>query len=220
MNISYNFISLVALGNFNPAIVSPDFLNNVCKLNLGEPDDQTPPMIPVHKSLRFGNLKFTVDMDRFEIMITEIKDIFQTKTLDIFKIIYYETLPHTPIKAVGVNINCDLVYETDTQTDLITEKARDPVTCLNYFDSNEINVVEQSIRTKTDRIWMGSNYILENVRGLTRRINIKRKRDSFRLNYNYEVGNWDENERNRNLLIEEYQHFCNEFLKFVKSLED
>ena len=75
MKIDYNFITLVALGSFNPAIFSPIFLNRVCELNLGEPVDQSPPDIPVIRHLQFQNLKFTVEMNRLQIMETEIENI-------------------------------------------------------------------------------------------------------------------------------------------------
>ena len=111
MRIDYNFITLVALGSFNPAIVSPHFLNTVCELNLGEPVDQSPPDIPVIRHLQFQNLKFTVEMNRLEIMEPGIENITETRVLSIFNV-YHKKLPYTPLKAVGVNINCDLLERT------------------------------------------------------------------------------------------------------------
>jgi len=111
MKIAYNFVSLVTLGNFNPAIVTPDFLNKDCELNLGEPTDQSPPFVPVHKHLQFQ------------------------------------------------------------------------------------------------------------IHGLTRLINISKKKDSFNLNYNYEAGNLDQNKSSLDLLLDGYKEFCDEFLSFMKFLE-
>jgi hypothetical protein len=142
MKIDYNFITLVALGSFNPAIVSPNFLNTVCELNLGEPVDQSPP--------------------------------------DILNV-YYEKLPYTPLKAVGVNINCDLLAEMETKTEALTKKVSNPTTYLDFFDTNKINVIENSLQTKTDKTWMSSNYNIENVHGLTRSINVTQKKDFLNL---------------------------------------
>ena len=67
MKISNNYISLVALGNFNPAIVTPNFLNEVCELNLGEPTSISPQEIPVHRQINFKNLVINVFLDRLVI---------------------------------------------------------------------------------------------------------------------------------------------------------
>ncbi|MBU4289192.1 MAG: hypothetical protein KKI12_13590, partial [Proteobacteria bacterium] len=186
MKIEYNFITLVALGSFNPAIVSPDFLNTVCELNLGKPVDQSPPDIPVIRHLQFQNLKFTVEMNRLQIMETGIEDITKAMVLSIFNV-YYAKLPYTPLKAVGVNINCDLLAEMETKTDALTKKVSNPTTYLDFFDTNKINVIESSLQTKADKTWMSSNYNIENVHGLTRSINVTQKKDFLNINYNYEA---------------------------------
>ena len=219
MNISYNFISLVAIGNFNPAIVSSDFLNKVCELNLGEPTDTSPSAIPVHRYLQFQNLRFILDMDRLQIIETGIADISETKILGIFDA-YYKKLPYTPLKAVGVNINCDLLAEMETKTEALTKKVSNPTTYLDFFDTNKINVIESSLQTKTDKTWMSSNYNIENVHGLTRSINVTQKKDFLNLNYNYEAGAVDKHKSNLSLLLDGYEPFCREFLNFVKYLED
>ena len=218
MKIEYNFITLVALGGFNPAIVSPDFLNTVCELNLGKPDDQSPPDIPVIKHLKFQNLKFTVEMNRLQIMETEIEDIAKTRCLSIFNV-YYEKLPYTPLKAVGVNINYNLLAEMETKTEALKKKVSNPSTYLDFFKTNKINVIESSLQTKSDKTWMSSNYNIENVQGLTRSINVTQKKDSLTLNYNYEAGELDKDKSNLSLLLDGYEKFCEEFLDFMNYLE-
>ncbi|MEA1899978.1 MAG: hypothetical protein U9N47_04305 [Thermodesulfobacteriota bacterium] len=218
MKVDYNFITLVALGSFNPAIVSPDFLNTVCELNLGKPDDQSPPDIPVIRHLEFQNLEFTVEMNRLQIMEKGIENITETRVLSIFNV-YHEKLPYTPLKAVGVNINCDLFAEMGTETDALAKKISDANTYLEFFGSNKINVTESSLQTKTDKTWMSSNYHIENVRGLTRSINVTQKKDFLNLNYNYEAGVVDKHKSNLSLLLDGYEQFCHEFLNFVKDLE-
>ena len=218
MKIDYNFITLVALGSFNPAIVSPNFLNTVCELNLGEPDDQSPPDIPVIRHLKFQNLKFTVEMNRLQIMETGIANIAETRVLSIFNV-YYAKLPYTPLKAVGVNINCDLLAEIETKIETLTKKVSNPSTYLDFFATNKINVTESSLKTKTAKIWMSSNYNIENVHGLTRSINVTQKKDFVNLNYNYEAGAVDKHKSNLSLLLDGYEQFCHEFLNFVKALE-
>ena len=94
MKININFINLVSLGNFNPAILTPDFLNEVCQLELGEPTDQTPPQMPLHKHIKFGNLDIDVSIDRFEVKETGPENIHESGILNIFRSVY-EKLPFT-----------------------------------------------------------------------------------------------------------------------------
>ncbi len=213
MKIAYNFVSLVALGNFNPAIVTPDFLNKDCELNLGEPTDQTPPLIPVHRGFQFQNLRLTVDMERLEILEIGINNISNAKILGIFYA-YYKKLPYTPLSAVGVNINCDL-----PKTDILLEKISNPRTYLDFLDVKEIDVTERSLQTKSDKTWLNSNYRIENVGGLTRIVSSSIKKNFLILNYNYEAGNLGQNESRLDLLLDGYEQFCREFLNFVKFLE-
>lgn len=213
MKIAYNFVSLVALGNFNPAIVTPDFLNKDCELNLGEPTDQTPPLIPVHRGFQFQNLRFTADMERLEILEIGINNISNAKILGIFYA-YYKKLQYTPLSAVGVNINCDL-----PKTDILLEKISNPRTYLDFLDVKEIDVTERSLQTKSDKTWLNSNYRIENVGGLTRIVSSSIKKNFLILNYNYEAGNLGQNESRLDLLLDGYEQFCREFLNFVKFLE-
>jgi len=213
MKIAYNFVSLVALGNFNPAIVTPDFLNKDCELNLGEPTDQTPPLIPVHRGFQFQNLRLTVDMERLEILEIGINNISNAKILGIFYA-YYKKLQYTPLSAVGVNINCDL-----PKTDILLEKISNPRTYLDFLDVKEIDVTERSLQTKSDKTWLNSNYRIENVGGLTRIASSSIKKNFLILNYNYEAGNLGQNESRLDLLLDGYEQFCREFLNFVKFLE-
>ena len=213
MKLAYNYINIVALGSFNPAIVTPDFLNKDCELNLGEPTDQSPPFIPVHRRLKFKNLIFNVDMQTLEISEAGVEDIHKAKITDFFSV-YYERLPYTPLSAVGVNINCDL-----TITKILIDKLSNPHTYLKFLDAKEIETTERSQQTVTDKIWMGSNYRVNNVHGLTRLINTNKKKDAINLNYNYEAGNLKENKESLKLLLHGYKQFCKEFLSFISLLE-
>lgn len=214
MKIDYNYVSIVALGNFNPAIVTPDFLNKECEFNLGEPTDQSPTFIPVHRRLKFKNLIFNVDMDALKISETGIEDIYKAKITDFFSV-YYERLPYTPLSAVGVNINCNLAL-----TEILIDKLSNPHTYLKFLEAKEIETTKKSGQTMTDKIWMSSNYRVDNVRGLTRLINTIRKKDTINLNYNYEAGNLKKDKERLKLLLNGYKQFCNEFLSFISFLEE
>ena len=99
------------------------------------------------------------------------------------------------------------------------EKISSPQTYLDFLDVKDVDATERSLQTKTDKTWISSNYRIENVRGLTRLINISKRKASFNLNYNYEAGNLDKDKSGLQLLLDGYEDFCDEFLNFVKFLE-
>lgn len=220
MNISYNFVSLVAIGNFNPAIVSPDFLNRVCELGLGEPTEMSPQEIPVLKSLKFQNVQLTVDLTRLNIQEFDLKSISDSQITKIFEA-YYRKLPYTPLSAVGVNINCEIVSDTDAEAVSLRENLREANTYLTFWGTKEIKVIEESAyREAQEGTWLGSNFILQDVNNLARRISVRQtETGSFKLNYNYEAGNLNYDRSKLDLLLNEYDKFCTEFSDFVKHLE-
>ena len=219
MNVSYNFLSLVALGSFNPAIVTPDFLNTICQLNLGEPYTQSPPEFPVHRDLEFNRLQFIIDLDKYQIIQKGIveNDISQSTIIEIFET-YHNKLPYTPLDAVGVNINCDLIIEKGEAISL-TQSISDSKTYLDFFKVDSINVTERSLQTRTDKNWIGADFYIEKVHGLARRIHVIKKKDSITLNYNYEAGNLKPSLTKLGILIDGYSQFCDEFVNFLKHLE-
>lgn len=220
MKVSYNFVSLVALGNFNPAIVSPEFLNNVCDLGLGEPIESSPKEMPVFRSYKFPDLQITVELMRFNIQAFGLHNVRDAEVIKIFRM-YYEKLPYTPLGAVGVNINCELIPGGEAEIQLLEEKLQDTNTYFEFLGVHELEVNEKSAYTDTQKkIWKGSDFVITNVNKLTRRINVKKaKSDSLTLNYNYEAGKLKRDMEELDLLFNGYDQFCEEFSKFVEYLE-
>ncbi len=214
-----NYINLMALGNFNPAIVTPDFLNQTCGFNLGNPTSITPPNIPVSKQIIFKNLSFLVLLDRFEIKDVGSKDIYNTKIVKFFRK-YYEILPYTPLNAVGTNINCDLVFEKNDPRNDIEAKISNPNIYLKFFDIHNIFVTEKSIYDRGNKTWKSSQYRVDNIGGLTRSINVMIEPMSFSLNYNSEAGDLKTHIGKMELLLNSYTKFCEEFYSFVKFLQE
>ena len=219
MEIAYNFISLVSLGNFNPAIASPEFLKNVCGLELGELINQSPSIIPVHKNLQFQNLEIIVDMERMQIMEKSIENIEGSKILKIFNA-YYEKLSYTPLKAVGININCELISQDEHEWNHILTKVSNPKTYFTFFAITEMRVTEDSSINADGSKWISLKYLMQNIRGLTRNISISKKKESLTLNYNFEVGHLSEDSSKLELLIHGYEDLCDEFSRFLKYLEN
>jgi len=217
MGIRYNFISLVALGNFNPAIVSPTFLKEECGLELGKIIEESPIAIPVHKVIQFPDIRIMVELHRFELRKTNIQTEKCSNLIDIFKI-YYEKLPYTPLNAVGVNINCDFFKEEKNDFENLLHKISNHETYLSFFSVDSISASEKLIYTKETKFWKGTNFVFDKSKNLRHQISVSRKKDSFAINYNYEVTNWSRDDNSLRNFVEYYEPFCNEFVDFEKHL--
>jgi hypothetical protein len=217
MNISHNFVSVVALGYFNPAIVTPDFLNKVCLLNLGDPVEVSPSNIPVVRALRFRDFDIHIDLTHLTITEKPVRDIRNTRILNIFKS-YYEKLPFTPLSAVGININCEISFLEDAAPMSLPKKARDAGSILDFFGVGALELSEKIRKTKQQDEWKASNYTIENVKDLFRRIDIQKKENAVVLNYNSEAPQLDKEPQKLKILLEQYEDFCTEFDRFLKLL--
>ena len=180
----------------------------------------SPQEIPVLKSLKFQNVQLTVDLTRLNIQEFDLKSISDSQITKIFEA-YYRKLPYTPLSAVGVNINCEIVSDTDAEAVSLRENLREANTYLTFWGTKEIKVIEESAyREAQEGTWLGSNFILQDVNNLARRISVRQtETGSFKLNYNYEAGNLNYDRSKLDLLLNEYDKFCTEFSDFVKHLE-
>ena len=121
---SKNFISLVALGGQNPQILNLDFLKINDIIPVSEPpfDQLLKEERPVKKfvsvpgftNLVIGNLEFIVDEQRFQIRDSAVSEWMETKIIDIAKK-YFEVLPYTPLKLVGVNLNSTITFHSSEE---------------------------------------------------------------------------------------------------------
>lgn len=218
MNFSVNYISLVALANFNPAIITPDFLINECRLEFGKPISISPIPIPVHRHIKFKEIEIDVNFDRLLIKEPGIKDIQKTSVLNTFDSIY-SILPYTPVQAVGVNINFELVLEEKGIFEKIETFLGNPENIRKFYEVDFIAVNEKFNLIKRTKEWFGSVYRIDNVKGLIRHISIDKKKISYIINHNYEANNLSEDSTKLKLLLESYDQFCSEYFKFVKIVE-
>jgi hypothetical protein len=123
-NQNKNFISFVALGGLNPQILNIDFLkaNSIISIN-DTPFDKLLKQgaapdkfisVPGFANLSVANIEFLVDEQRFQIRDTKISEWAETKILDIANK-YFQVLPYTPLKLVGVNFNSTITFDTSKE---------------------------------------------------------------------------------------------------------
>ncbi len=146
------------------------------------------------------------------------EDIYESDILRIFTNIY-GMLPYTPLKLVGVNINCDLIGDSNAKTDALALLISKPDTLLSFFGVDQIDVTEKFLQIKSEKKWVGSDYRIDKVRGLVRLTNVAKKKNSCNINYNYEAGPLHQDKPELNLLLGGYKQFCDEFFNLIKYLE-
>ena len=202
---SNNYINLVVLGNFNPAILTPDFLYKVCDFHFGSepsvnPQEVLPGMPPVVASLVCGDVSFQVDLGRLQIAEKNCKDP-RSSQLPAYLDVYLKKLPYTPISVCGANLNYNMIVEK-AKLDTIEEWLKNNRT--KFCETLQVDAVNLeasfSIEKKEEKIkkWLLRTAISEH--NATIRINVSYVSDSentVKINFNYEVPNLD---RDRNLL--------------------
>ncbi len=105
-----NYINLVVLGSFNPAILTHDFLTKECGLDLaGEPRGERAP-VPVVASLEYGKLAFFADLGRFQITENGC-DAPEKSLIPQYLQTYLQKLPYTPLKKCGANFSYELYVD-------------------------------------------------------------------------------------------------------------
>ena len=123
-NIKKNFISLVVIGGPNPQILNVDFLKDNRILPENEPpfdkllkqEQQFTKFVSVEafSNLVMENIEFFVDNQRFQIRDSAIANWTDTKILSIAKR-YFEVLPYTPLKVVGINLNSTIEFDNNEE---------------------------------------------------------------------------------------------------------
>lgn len=111
MEMQNEYINLVVLGSFNPAILTHDFLIQECGLDIaGEPSAQIPNM-PVVATVEYDSLSFFADLGRLQITEKNCSDPKSSRIPSYLKT-YLEKLPHTPLTKCGANFSYSLSVDT------------------------------------------------------------------------------------------------------------
>jgi hypothetical protein len=104
MKTKNNFISIITLGNFNPAILTPSFLSEHCgykAISNSKPKGQTSPVASV---IDFENITFLVELEKFQIMEKNLSN-FKDNTIIDLALNYLQKLRFTPLFVMGINFN-------------------------------------------------------------------------------------------------------------------
>lgn len=215
MQIKNNFISTICLGNFNPSILTSAFLTDKCKLKFEEkPEGNTTPIVA---SIKYGNIQFIVELEKFQIVEKNIADFHKTKIIDYFEK-YITILEYTPIFICGVNLNTTMSDYNESKLNEIL-KSYDHI--FNIFKADEMVIDKKEIINKSNSAeeWLAYNFVCSGGNNTITRLNLKKTKDtSIIVNFNFEIKNLEkEKERIKTIgrkienLIQEHGNIIKEF---------
>lgn len=219
MKVKNNFISIVSLGCFNPAILTPQFLKVNCGFETHlEPKGRTTPVAAV---INYGSTSFVLDLERFVIKHSDVDDFLRSDIVPMM-IKYLTVLKYTPVEAIGINLNYNI---TGLDVDGVLKalhKGNDKLFQL-------MKISESTTTQKEHRKIDGARQLIEfDIAGqidknTVERLNVLIKNNSLQVNHNHEIRNLEQNrdlikktERDWHLLVENDRAFIEMFLKEPK----
>lgn len=203
MKLSNNYINLVILGNFNPAILTHDFLINICNFGFeNEPSVKTPvvppAMPPVVMSLEYGDVSFHVDLGRLQITEKNCENP-RLSQLPAYLDAYLKKLPYTPIGVCGANLNYNMIVEK-SKLDTIEGWLKN--NRANFCETLQLDAVNLeasfSIEKKEEKInkWLLITAISEHNASIKLGVSyVSGSESTVKINFNYEVPNLDRDKK-------------------------
>lgn len=182
MNVKNNFLSIICLGSFNPSILSPNFLREICKFKFKEePKGQT---IPVVANIEYGNLQFMVELEKLQILERNISNFDDSKVIDYFEK-YLTILEYTPIFVCGINLNTTI---TEFNIENMNKNIKNRDKIFNILETKEVIIdKKETVSKEKKEDWIAYNFLYSGEDNTIFRLNFRRKDTIVTVNFNYEV---------------------------------
>lgn len=185
MHQKNNYMSIVGLGHFNPGILTPIFLKDVCKLHF--PDPPRGETTPVISRLNYGKVSFLVELERMQVKEDEVVSYKDSKIIDYFTR-YITTLQYTPLFLCGVNLNTT-VHEFNPKK--INHKIEDIKLISQLLESTTM-MIDRKEKLKDDtKDWKIYNFKTLLPDRMALQLNFKKENAKIIINLNYEVGGFN-----------------------------
>jgi hypothetical protein len=215
-----DYINLVVLGNFNPSILTHDFLVKECRLDIGnEPSSKSPPM-PVVMSLDYDKISFFADLGRLQIMEKNCEDPKSSK-LPRYLQTYLDKLPYTPITKCGANFSYRLGVDSSRMKELIHWLVNERgkfceilklrtvnLEVTSTVDENKETIENWTLRTKTS----------ENQASTMLKVIMPNSVGEVKIDFNYEVAKLDTDRKRLNSITTHYGNVCDVFKYQVEKI--
>ena len=207
-----DYINLVVLGNFNPSILTHNFLTAVCGFDLGgKPTKENPPM-PVIASLDYDSFSFFADLGRLQITEKNCENPKQSKLPTYLKT-YLDKLPYTPITKYGANFSRNIEIREKKLNDIEQKLLKDRQYFCKALDVAEIQlevIFDISDEAETIKRWILRTMAQSDESSTT--MNVQRLEDSkIKIDFNYEV-NLEKNREQVKKITDDYAKIYDIFL--------
>lgn len=183
-----DYINLVVLGNFNPSILTHNFLTTVCRFDLGDKPTKENPPIPVVASLSYGGISFFADLGRLQMTEKNCENPKQSKLPTYLKT-YLDKLPYTPITKCGANFSYDIDIQETKLNDIEQKLSSNRQYFCKALDVAEIQlevIFDISDKTETVKRWILRTMAQSGELRTT--MNVQRLEDSkTKIDFNYEI---------------------------------
>lgn len=210
MKKTNNFINIVALGNFNPAILTPLFLKEKCAFkNKSTPKGKT---TSVATQINYDNISFLMGIERFEIKESNRSNFNETIIIKLMDK-YLKVLGYTPVCVLGVNFN----VEIENAQDKVISNLNDKKKLSKVLKTDELLytlTTHYSKETITNVLWE-----LKKIgTGESTNMVVHLKENIFSVNYNVEIGENGVNIDNKSYFDKNFDRINKEFHCFIKNI--
>lgn len=214
MIINNNFISIVFLGHFNPAILSKEFLKDN-KIFITEERIIKENSNPIFKSIEFEKVKIIVDLDRFQVVEENVNDFSKNRVIDL-AFNYIKTLKFTPIRIAGINFNFNVkIGEIKKFIDIIEKEQLFGLLNATSF------VIDTKKEVDTEKEKFLSGRLIVNIakdKVVQIALNRTDSRDIYKVNYNYEVRDLDKVSENRLFVKNNFRNIFNQYKEIIEKM--
>jgi len=214
VGIKNNFLSVICLGNFNPSILTPQFLSETFGIKFEkEPKFQ---LTPVLATVDCGDVLFLAELEKLQIVNKNLDDFRKTKIIDYFEQ-YLEVLKYTPIFVCGINLNTEVSVSGSAYLKNFKDKAK----IFESLETNELTIDYKETISKDGREdWISYNFEFVGKDNTVFRLNFRKKDVNVAVNFNFEVKDLETDRtrikmisRNFEYLIQRNEKILNSFFR-------
>ena len=216
MEIKNNFLSVVTVGSFNPAILTPEFLKEQ-KVWISEEYPPEGTSSPVVSDIKFGDIAFFVELERFQVMHHNVEQLDKSPVVEAAHK-YLKVLRYTPVLLQGINFNVTIVeYEKNKAINALLE---DPIhRFADYFEKAEEYLLDlKTVIREGISETQSTNCKFYLKPGISISSNLRRADTNLVLNYNWEVKDIKTDNKRLNIIPESYEDIHKGFMQFIERL--
>ena len=205
--------SVVAIGGFNPTILAPDFLNKYCSFKSSEkPIGRSTPVLA---EIKFGNVKFLMELNKFQILEEPSDNFNKEFPLDIM-LSYLKILEYTPLVLLGLNFNYSL---TEFDYSALREALFTPSQTEKIFDINPISLALAATNPSGKELKLSEiAFVYQYYKDIKTNKKVNFKEDSINLNLNYEVNGLNKERDNIHQFTKKYSSFVANNETMIKTI--